>query len=30
MHLLLKGSRSLADHWMAGQRPFEAAVLDGQ
>ena len=30
MNLLLQGNRSLADSWMAGQQPFEAAVLDGQ
>jgi Fe-S-cluster containining protein len=30
MHLLLQTRHSLADRWMAGQRPFESAVLDGQ
>jgi len=30
MHLLLQGRSSLVGSWMAGQQPFESALLDGQ
>jgi Fe-S-cluster containining protein len=30
MHLLLRDGPALADAWMAGDQPFEAALLDGQ